>query len=408
MMRVVYYTESPFMDVSLGFMRAMSRLAELHVVLQVRPRRWPEGQLDLPPTSLPAGIMPAQAILERLPPGLRPFWQDVASINLVVHNQPSMLHPVNAWVSHQAARFMRRLAPDVIHLEGMPGRLVWALPELRGWPLVLTFHDPEPHTGYRSRKDTLARWLAVRRADQFILHNRAQKDRFCVRYHVPPERVSCTPLGPYDCFRAWADSPATDDGRTILFFGQIYAYKGLDVLYRAAPMICERVPGAHFVVAGRPAANYAMPVPPALPNGGRIQVISRFIHNAELARLFQEATVVVCPYTDATQSGVVLTAYAFGKPVVATRVGGLPEYIADGQTGVLVPPGSPVALAEALADTLLRLAAQPTLREHFARQIQARRDGDLSWDAIAAETLATYQRATPRQHTLRTPGWWPL
>ncbi len=397
-MRVVYYTESPFLDLSLSFVREMSRLVELHALLQVRPRAWPEGLLDLPPADLPAGVVPAEPALAGLPAGVCSAWHDAASLHLVVHNHPQVLHPANGWVSHQAVRFMRALAPQVIHLEGLPGRLAWALPELRGAPVVLSVHDPEPHSGHRNWKDSLARRLAFGRAGRFILHNRAQQADFAARNRVPAERIDAIPLGAYDAFRHWATRGVGDDGRTILFFGKISAYKGLETLYEAAPLVAERVPGVRLVVAGRPLAGYALPAPPALANGGRVEVLARSIGNAELARLFQEATIVVCPYTDATQSGVILTAYAFARPVVATRVGGLPEYVWEGETGVLVPPRAPAALADALAGLLVRLAAEPGLRERYARRIRERCAGELSWARIARETLEVYRRAAESSH----------
>jgi len=391
-MRVAYYTEAPFFDLSLSFMREMARRVELHVFLQVRPRTWPEGQLDLPPANLPAGLVPARPVLAALPAGVQAAWQGVAGFYLVVHNQPQALHPANGWVSHHVARFVHRLQPDVVHLEGLPGRLAWALPELGGLPLVLTVHDPLPHSSARGWKDTLARRLAFARARHFILHNRAQLAEFTARQGIDPGRVHTIPLGAYEALPHWSDSAATDDGRTLLFFGQISAYKGLETLYQAAPQVAERVPGLRLVVAGRPAPGYTLPSPPALANGGRVEVIGRHIGNAELARLFQEATVVVCPYSDATQSGVILTAYAFARPVVATRVGGLPEYVWEGETGALVPPRDPAALASALAG-LLNDLRQPALRARYARRIRARCARDLAWERIARETLRVYEQA---------------
>ncbi len=404
MMRVVYYTEAAYFDLSLSFMGAMSNLVELHVLLQVRPKLWPEGQVDLPPAQLPSGILPAEPALAAMPAGVRESWRNVASFGLVVHNEAATFHPTNWTVSHKAVQTMNRLKPDVVHLEGLPGRLAWALPELRGSPLVLTIHDPEPHSGRSNWKETLARWLALRRSDRFILHNHTQRDLFCNRYHVAPGKIDVLPLGAYHACREWSAGPAEDDGRTVLFFGQISPYKGLDTLYEAAPLLAERVPGLRLVVAGKPVRGYQKPAVPRLPNGGRVETIERHIRNTELARLFQEATVVVCPYNDATQSGVVLTAYAFGKPVVATRAGGLPEYVRDGETGLLVPPRAPEALAAGLAEVLSAMAAQPSRRQQYERAIRALCEGDLAWDSIARQTVRAYERAHAFRRQLATEG----
>src|SRR5207253_8898786 len=124
-------------------------------------------------------------------------------------------------------------------------------------------------------------------------------------------------LPSYELYRRAA--PRTQAGLrpTVLFFGRVSPYKGLDDLYRAAPLIAQQVPGLHIVVAGRPYPGYALPRAPALPNDGCVEVIDRYVSNAELAILFERAHLVVCPYVDATQSGVIMTAFAFDRPVVA-------------------------------------------------------------------------------------------
>ena len=199
-------------------------------------------------------------------------------------------------------------------------------------------------------------------------------------------------------FRNWIEQPLEDDGKTILFFGRLSPYKGLEVLYEAAPLVAAQVPSVRFVIAGAPVYGYQPPAPPALSNGGKIEILENYISNTQLAQLFQQASLVVCPYTDATQSAVVLTAYAFYKPVIASRVGGLPEYIDDGKTGVLTPPGSPAALAQALIDTLDRLSKEPNLRQVFAQNITHKCQTDLSWETVAQQTVRAYERASGRPH----------
>ena len=89
--------------------------------------------------------------------------------------------------------------------------------------------------------------------------------------------------------------------RTVLFFGRQSPYKGIEVLYDAAQRVAERIPDVRFVIAGKPQGNYSAP-PPALKHGGHVELIDDYISNARLAELFQLATVVACPYRDATQT----------------------------------------------------------------------------------------------------------
>lgn len=158
--------------------------------------------------------------------------------------------------------------------------------------------------------------------------------------------------------------------------------------YAAAPQVAERVPDVRFVVAGRPIDGYKVPRPPSLPNGGRIELIAGHVAPERLARLHAEATLVACPYLDATQSGVILTAYALGTPVVASAVGGLPEYVEDETTGLLVPPGD----ADALAEAIVRILTDDSLRQRLQRGAAAARDGRLAWPRIADLVLDSYRR----------------
>jgi starch synthase len=86
----------------------------------------------------------------------------------------------------------------------------------------------------------------------------------------------------------------------------------------------------------------------------RFVILNRHIDEEEVRRLFQEASVVVLPYVESFQSGVIPIAYTYGKPVVATTVGGLPEMVDDGVTGLLVPPRDERKLAEAIVTVLAR------------------------------------------------------
>ncbi|MDQ3811820.1 MAG: glycosyltransferase family 4 protein, partial [Chloroflexota bacterium] len=245
------------------------------------------------------------------------------------------------------------------------------------------------HTGERNWRTELVRRATFGRVKRFILHSRALSASFRQQYLVPPERLGAVHLGKYDVLCSWASGAVEQEPRTVLFFGRLSPYKGLDVLLEAAPEVARQVPGMRFVIAGPVVAGYTLPPPPPLAGGGRVEVIDRYVSNAELADLFQRATVVACPYVDASQSGVILTAYAFGRPVVATSVGGLPEYVEAGQTGLLVPPAD----AGALAGALVSIVSTPAWQER-ARSAIARLDRDrLNWQRAGAGLLDEYAAA---------------
>lgn len=108
--------------------------------------------------------------------------------------------------------------------------------------------------------------------------------------------------------------------------------------------------------------------------------------------MFQRSSVVVLPYVEAAQSGVVPTAYGFGRPVVVTTVGGIPEQVDDGVTGLIVPPRD----ARALADAVIKIMKDEKLRREMGRNASRKLERDFAWDDIAAETVEIYKKAMQR------------
>ncbi|OQX85585.1 MAG: hypothetical protein B6D63_02000 [Candidatus Latescibacteria bacterium 4484_7] len=135
----------------------------------------------------------------------------------------------------------------------------------------------------------------------------------------------------------------------LLFFGYIRPYKGLKVLLRAMPRIREKIDARLFVVGEfyEDRAPYVELID-ELGIGNYVELVDRYVPNEEVEPFFVASDLVVLPYLSATQSGIVQVAMAFDKPVVVTDVGGLPDVVADGKTGFVVPAGDDTALADAV------------------------------------------------------------
>ena len=121
----------------------------------------------------------------------------------------------------------------------------------------------------------------------------------------------------------------------------------------------------------------------------RFEIHNTFVSDAERSAMFARASLVALPYIEASQSGVVPLAYSFSKPVVATTVGGLPDMIEDGKTGLLVPPRD----ERALADAVVRLLVDKDLRQQMGRNGRHKMDTEYSLAAVAQQTLAVYRTA---------------
>lgn len=279
----------------------------------------------------------------------------------------------------------------VRHAEGFGAEVVvsvmshvwtpWVAPALAraGLRYVPMIHDAVPHPGdpallfeWRLRRELAA-------AESAIVHS--AHVAAAVARRRPGLPLHRLPLAP-DLPLAPAPPRPADGGPgpDFLMFGRLRAYKGLDLLRDAWPLLRARHPGARLRVVGEGDAEALAPGLGALPG---VAVETRWVPEAEIPVLLAGADAVVMPYREASQSGVVSMALALGVPVVATPVGGLAEQVADGVTGALAQGAAPAPLAEALA----RLC-DPAERARMAAGARAagHRLGD--WDAQAAALVA--------------------
>ncbi|HET9707469.1 MAG TPA: glycosyltransferase family 4 protein, partial [Gemmatimonadales bacterium] len=247
-----------------------------------------------------------------------------------------------------------RWQPDVVHVQDSISNdpRLWLASSLTAGRYALTIHDPLRHPGDRppSQSARLLQRILRRRAGLVFVHSERLADE--VRSSgVVSAPIEVVPHG----IGEGSPSPLPRKPR-LLFFGRISHYKGLDTLFEAMPLVWDRQPEAILTVAG----EGQVPAHPVLADR-RIELRPGHVPEAEVPGLFRECTCVVLPYRQASQSGVGSLAKQFGRPVVATRTGGLSELV-DDRWGRLAPPEDPVALAAAIAEVL----GTPGLAEEMA------------------------------------------
>ena len=303
-------------------------------------------------------------------------------------------------------RFVARmcdLKPDVIHFQWLP---VPALDKIylrqlqRIAPLVLTAHNTTLYHGASSTLQGLGFRSIFQYFDAIIAHTEYSKNRIRAKGWISPEAVAVIPHGVLDYYRSLGDTAADDSGPgtpTIVFFGNIKPYKGLDVLLRAfhaLPLATRK--SCRLVIAGRPHCDMRDLQKLSQDLGIDSQVTWKlgFMEEPEVADLFRSATVVALPYREIDQSGVLMTAIAFETPIVASRLEGFQETIKDGVHGYLVPPGEVSSLATALD----RVLTSPEQAGRMRQALRVLRSGKLSWDNCAKETMKVYARIINSRH----------
>jgi len=252
-----------------------------------------------------------------------------------------------------------------------------------GVRVVFLCHNVADHES-TAWKAGLAKW-ALAAGEAFVVQSRSEAEALEHRVPGAPVRVYAHPV--FTQYPEAAHQLPRRAGLELLFFGLVRPYKGLDVLARAMELL--KGEDVFLTVAG----EWWMRHPGlrrALRDCGNVEVVDRYIPFTETGDYFQRADAVVLPYRAVTGSGVVPLAYRYGKPVVATRVGGLPEVVEDGVSGRLVDPGDPEALAAALRSFR---AKEPSWAEGVARVA-----GRMTWSGLC-DTLTAVGEL--EQHVLQ-------
>ncbi|HVR04691.1 MAG TPA: glycosyltransferase family 4 protein [Solirubrobacteraceae bacterium] len=289
---------------------------------------------------------------------------------------PDMLRYRRAALAADIAHFQWLTAqPLDVHL--LPRRRPASRPKL-----VLTAHDVLP------REPRPGQLAAQRRLygsfDAIVAHSEHGRARLVGELGVAGNRVHVIPHGAFTHIAALDDGAtvgAADEGPVVLFFGLLRPYKGLSVLLEAWRGI--QAP-AELWIAGMPRMELA---PLRAAAAANVRIDPRYIPEAELPAYFRRADIVVLPYLQAEQSGVLFTALAFGKPLLLSDVGGFPEIAATGAART-VPAGD----ADALRAALRELLEDPAARAAMAARAREAAAGPYSWEAIAAAHVALYER----------------
>ena len=324
--------------------------------------------------------------LQETPVG-QPFQNRIdKSILQLLVNFPRLRNPLNLLYSIKIYFKIRKFNPHIIHFQTGFLWFSFLLPLLKKWPLITTIHDDVPHTGDKFSKRM--KWffpntLALQFSSKLIVHGENIKIGLLTQSGVPENKIVNIVHGDGFIYKNNYKKVYRTNNR-ILFFGRILAYKGLPYLIKAQPYISQEIPDIKICIAGE--GDLLKKYEKLFVDKRCFEIYNHYINSDLMAKLFQNSSIVVLPYNEASQSGVVSIAYSFSKPVIATNVGCIPEIIDHEKTGLIVEPRDEKKLAAAI----ISLLKDKNKRRLMGKNAYKKVSTEMSWENVAQLTKDVY------------------
>ncbi len=392
-MKVAYISNLPFADADFPLVREMQRQGvDVYFFIYVSVYSHRATLVDIPEVYRKQGIFPATVYEE-----FKAYegYMDMSKVFVVNSLHQSDFHPANIRTMLSLVRRIKKLGVDVVNITWPPRRNKMLLYLLRK-KLVFTLHDPFPHSAKNNREFEFCRKLAFRWIPKIILLNDAQTEKFCEVYKFPRSRLFHARLGKYDCINYLSEKSSSSQEnlvglpeslrgqKYILFFGLIAPYKGVEFLLQAFGKLQQKHPDIKLLIAGSGKLYFDESL---YRGNANVVLMNRYVPLAQLADLLKNALFTVCPYKDATQSGVVQTAFSMGTPIVASDVGNFAKAIENGKSGVIVPPCDVDALTGAMADLVEHPEKLVSFRKYIAGEWLERN----GWEEVVTQYLNCYE-----------------
>jgi glycosyltransferase involved in cell wall biosynthesis len=238
----------------------------------------------------------------------------------------------------------------------------------------------------------------ARYCDVLFVHTEYSKRMVKERWGISDKKIYLVPHGGYDsCYNSPISKESSrknlgyqDSDYILLFFGTIRRYKGLDFLIPAVARAITSVPNLKLIIAGQAhekgLSEHYKKMISELHLEHAIDYHDRFIKDEEVAEFFSSCDMAVLPYVQIDQSGILCLAFTFGRPVIATSVGGLPEMVRDGETGYIVPPAN----VHILEDKIIKGSQDKQHLEKMGLQARKLIEDKYTWENLADLTVKAY------------------
>jgi len=254
--------------------------------------------------------------------------------------------------------------------------------------IIHTLHEVGNHWSKQSEHSPLIETL-INDKTKVILPSISTFNRYVSLIGFTEGCAAIIPVGKHETYKLYEKdlnfNLCIKSNNIFLFYGFIKPYKGLALLAKSVDILLKSKRDFHLIIAGG-GADPNLSYFEKLPNA---TVINRFLSNNELISLNKLCSCVVCPYKSASQSGIVLTSFLYGKPIIATKVGAFVDTIIEGVNGLLVKPDSPEDFAKAMEMLIL----DNILLTNLSKGAFTFGHGDeYDWDIIAKKTIDFFSK----------------
>ena len=334
-MNILYICSPPLLDYSAEQINDLKQHVNLHVMVCVSLHAPNHTIFKLKEGFVLDGIYPFEAIKDKIENVklFEHYFEGCQSVHFVFF--PPKIGISIVRITMALLQQLKRIKPQLVHFDDISGRMLAFALLLKNRKIVLNVHDPVAHSGEQNAGYVIMRKILFSKIAAFATFSEYSRLLFEKVFH-PKVPVADLRLVPYYCYEALGTKKIPEinklpNEKVLLFFGRLSPYKGIDELLSAFSKVVQNFPEIKLVVAGK--GNYSYHLPEELVGSSSLITINRFIAETEIKSLFKQADVLICPYRDATQSGVLMTAAAFETPVIVSNVGALSEYINDGGKG---------------------------------------------------------------------------
>jgi len=379
-MRIIYYSQTFFSDCDFPLIKELQQKSvDILYFMPINHFLKKQGIIDIKKLKPCFGIYKASEFKEL---DIYKEYIDLNKIYLInIPQNTKRIYQKFFWI-YVFIRMML-LKADIFHftwqLNGIE-KILYKLPCKK----TMTVHDPISHSCIKDPLEEINRKKAFSEAEYYILLSKALAKDFCDKYSINPEKVRFSRMGEFTHLQNIKSDTIFIKKPYITFLGQITTSKGIEYLCEAMCKIHSKHPTVNLLIAGRGDIYFDFT---PFQDLDYIILKNEYLSIADISSILHNTLFVVLPYKDATQSGVVQTAFSCNVPLVVTNVGGLPEAVHNNVTGIVVSPNNSDELSKAI-DILL---SNKYKIEEFRHNIDKLWRPKMRWDSIANDYLTIWK-----------------